>query len=77
MDWRLSHSIGPVLHIDGEIRGALFPDILTTEHIKSFASDFESLLVARLGLGVFEAAFGPSVVLYLCMPFYSPLEVVH
>lgn len=45
-------------------------DVLTMEHIQSIANDFESLLIARLGLGVFEAAFGPSVVLYLCMCFH-------
>ncbi|KAI9567561.1 major facilitator superfamily domain-containing protein [Boletus coccyginus] len=30
----------------------------------SIANDFQSLLIARLCLGTFEAAFGPSVVLY-------------
>lgn len=74
MDWVLSYPLGSVLYIDGELCGALFPDVLTTEHIKSFANDFESLLIARLGLGIFEAAFGPSVVLYLCMPFYHRLR---
>jgi len=37
------------------------------------AHDFESLLIARLGLGVFEAAFGPSVVLYFSF-YYTKAE---
>ncbi|KAG9313588.1 major facilitator superfamily domain-containing protein [Chiua virens] len=37
------------------------------------AYDFGSLLIARLGLGVFEAAFGPSVVLYFSF-YYTKAE---
>ncbi|KAF8439044.1 major facilitator superfamily domain-containing protein [Boletus edulis BED1] len=39
----------------------------------SIADDFESLLIARLGLGVFEAAFVPSVVLYYSF-YYTKAE---
>ncbi|KAF9239839.1 major facilitator superfamily domain-containing protein [Melanogaster broomeanus] len=40
---------------------------------KSTANNFSSLLVARLGLGVFEAAFGPVVVLYFSF-YYTKAE---
>jgi len=39
----------------------------------SVASDFNTLLIARLGLGFFEAAFVPSVVLYLSF-YYTKAE---
>ncbi|KAF8551805.1 MFS general substrate transporter [Imleria badia] len=41
--------------------------------LMSIANDFESLLLARFGLGVFEAAFGPSVVLYFSF-YYTKAE---
>ncbi|KAF8137298.1 major facilitator superfamily domain-containing protein [Boletus edulis] len=39
----------------------------------SVGNDFESLLIARLCLGIFEAAFGPSVVLYYSF-YYTKAE---
>ncbi|KAF8137297.1 major facilitator superfamily domain-containing protein [Boletus edulis] len=41
--------------------------------LMSIADDFESLLIARLCLGVFEAAFVPSVVLYYSF-YYTKAE---
>ncbi|KIJ61841.1 hypothetical protein HYDPIDRAFT_158773 [Hydnomerulius pinastri MD-312] len=41
--------------------------------LMSTANSFSGLLVARLGLGVFEAAFGPSVVLYFSF-YYTKAE---
>ena len=35
---------------------------------QSTAFNFAGLMVARIGLGVFEAGFGPGIPLYMCTP---------
>ena len=37
---------------------------------QSTAFNFAGLMVARIGLGVFEAGFGPGIPLYMCK--YAP-----
>lgn len=52
------------------VRASLRSDELTADRTnartQSTAFNFPGLLVARVGLGVFEAGFGPGIPLYLC-----------
>ena len=38
---------------------------------QSVGFNFAGLAVARIGLGVFEAGFGPGIPLYMCAYIYS------
>jgi len=63
--------MGPLLHLDGSVV-YIFLLLTPTYVIQSTANSFTELIAARLMLGIFEAAFGPSVVLYFCVyTFYQ------
>ena len=67
------HWMGDLFYTTGE--QFLHPSsgpVLTVAH-QATAFNMAGLVVCRVGLGVFEAGFGPAIPLYLCEPPFHPI----
>jgi len=74
LDGSSRYRLGYLFHSVGEYRVLpLSVSLRSTQpcpnfwYLKASAFDFGALICSRLGLGVFEAGFGPAIPLYFCM----------
>ena len=75
----LGYRVGSLLHTYGSY-SFLSVDVRQSDpsksHMQSTATNQAGLMVARVGLGVFEAGFGPGIPLYFCRhPLLAPSYV--